>query len=56
MDQKSMAVAIAAVEGAATIHGHDPIARRDFTLVITRHYVSRELSGDGWGLATEDAS
>lgn len=52
MDQKTMAVAIAAVEGSATIHGHDPIARRDFTLVITRHYVNRAVA-DGWPLDGE---
>ena len=55
MQQRWMAVAIAAVEGSATIHGHDPIARRDFTLAITRHYVDRRAPGDGGDLlATED--
>lgn len=54
MDQKGMAVAIAAVEGAATIHGHDPIAKRNFTLVITRHYEERRVA-DGWALAGDES-
>jgi hypothetical protein len=56
MSRRSLAVSIAAVEGSATIHGHDPIAKRDFTLVITRHYVDRRNLPDGFALADDEAT
>ena len=54
-DQRSFGVSIAAVEGAALISGHDPIARKDFVLTVTRHYVTRQPAiEDGFPLEADD--